>query len=186
MQISNKLLLPRGMASPRSYIAGVLNKRRGFSLPVGAEMKVLCLVFPYIFTTLSTFTHYFHLLLMCVCIGLCAFAFSLPLPSPLSLTHTHTHTHTVPQTFTAWCNSHLRKVGVQIKEIDRDFRDGLTLLKLLELISGDKIPPAERRGKMRVHKIANVGKALSFIASKGVKLAGIGSEGVCVCVHVKF
>lgn len=30
---------------------------------------------------------------------------------------------------------------------------------------------------MRVHKIANVGKALSFIASKGVKLAGIGAEG---------
>ena len=30
---------------------------------------------------------------------------------------------------------------------------------------------------MRVHKIANVGKALAFIQSKGVKLAGIGPEG---------
>ena len=30
---------------------------------------------------------------------------------------------------------------------------------------------------MRVHKIANVGKALQFIAEKGVKLAGIGAEG---------
>ena len=69
-------------------------------------------------------------------------------------------------------------MGVQIKELDTDFRDGLNLLKLLELISGDKITPAEKRGKMRVHKIANVGKALSFIASKGVKLAGIGSEGM--------
>ena len=123
---------------------------------------------------------------VCVYWSVCICIFPPPPLSSLSHTHTHTHTHTVPQTFTAWCNSHLRKVGVQIKEIDRDFRDGLTLLKLLELISGDKIPPAERRGKMRVHKIANVGKALSFIASKGVKLAGIGSEGVCVCVHVKF
>ena len=69
-------------------------------------------------------------------------------------------------------------MGIQIKGLDTDFRDGLNLLKLLELISGDKISPAEKRGKMRVHKIANVGKALSFIASKGVKLAGIGSEGV--------
>ena len=68
-------------------------------------------------------------------------------------------------------------MGIQIKELDVDLRDGLTLLKLLELISGDKIPPAEKRGRMRVHKIANVGKALGFIASKGVKLAGIGSEG---------
>ena len=94
-----------------------------------------------------------------------------------------------PQTFTAWCNSHLRKLGIQIKEIDQDFRDGLSLLKLLEIISGEKIPPAEKKGKMRVHKIANVGQALNFIASKGVKLVGIGAEGelagfACVCVCV--
>jgi len=33
------------------------------------------------------------------------------------------------------------------------------------------------RGKMRVHKISNVNKALDFIASKGVKLVSIGAEG---------
>jgi hypothetical protein len=82
------------------------------------------------------------------------------------------------KTFTAWCNSHLRKLGIQIKGLDTDFRDGLTLLKLLEIIAGEKIPPAEKRGKMRVHKIANVGKALNFITNKGVKLAGIGSEEI--------
>ena len=98
--------------------------------------------------------------------------------SPVAST---TYTHLVhTQTFTAWCNSHLRKVGIQIKELDQDFRDGLNLLRLLEVISGDKIPPAEKRGKMRVHKIANVGKALAFIAEKGVKLAGIGAEGVLI------
>ena len=86
-------------------------------------------------------------------------------------------THTPLQTFTAWCNSHLRKIGVQIKDLDKDFCDGVNLLRLLEIISGEKLPPAEKRGKMRVHKIANVGKALQFIAEKGVKLAGIGAEG---------
>lgn len=35
------------------------------------------------------------------------------------------------------------------------------------------------RGKMRVHKISNVNKALDFIASKGVKLVSIGAEGEC-------
>lgn len=30
---------------------------------------------------------------------------------------------------------------------------------------------------MRLHKIANVNKALDFIASKGVKLVSIGAEG---------
>ena len=82
------------------------------------------------------------------------------------------------KTFAAWCNSHLRKVGIQIKDVDQDFRDGLALLRLLELISGDKLGVAERKGKMRIHKIANVGKALAFIGEKGVKLAGIGAEEI--------
>ncbi|KAL5463195.1 hypothetical protein EMCRGX_G032073 [Ephydatia muelleri] len=82
------------------------------------------------------------------------------------------------KTFAAWCNSHLRKVGIQIKDVDQDFRDGLALLRLLEIISGDKLSVAERKGKMRIHKIANVGKALAFIGEKGVKLAGIGAEEI--------
>ncbi|KAH0631541.1 hypothetical protein JD844_005912, partial [Phrynosoma platyrhinos] len=82
-----------------------------------------------------------------------------------------------PQTFTAWCNSHLRKAGTQIENIDEDFRDGLKLMLLLEVISGERLPKPER-GKMRVHKINNVNKALDFIASKGVKLVSIGAEEI--------
>lgn len=44
------------------------------------------------------------------------------------------------QTFTAWCNSHLRKAGTQIENIDEDFRDGLKLMLLLEVISGEAPP----------------------------------------------
>ncbi|OBS82507.1 hypothetical protein A6R68_23514 [Neotoma lepida] len=72
------------------------------------------------------------------------------------------------KTFTAWCNSHLRKAGTQIENIEEDFRNGLKLMLLLEVISG----------KMRFHKIANVNKALDFIASKGVKLVSIGAEEI--------
>uniref|UniRef100_A0A672MDJ0 Alpha-actinin-4 n=1 Tax=Sinocyclocheilus grahami TaxID=75366 RepID=A0A672MDJ0_SINGR len=79
------------------------------------------------------------------------------------------------KTFTAWCNSHLRKSGTQIDNIEEDFRDGLKLMLLLEVISGERLPKPER-GKMRVHKINNVNKALDFIASKGVKLVSIGAE----------
>ncbi|KAM9048948.1 alpha-actinin-4 isoform 1-T1 [Megaptera novaeangliae] len=144
------------------------------------------------------------------------------------------------KTFTAWCNSHLRKAGTQIENIDEDFRDGLKLMLLLEVISGEapllRVPtgcgpppprrpiaargrarplpaaaaalrrpgpvpgssggpeaplplflgvrpsgerlPKPERGKMRVHKINNVNKALDFIASKGVKLVSIGAEEI--------
>ncbi|XP_077797349.1 alpha-actinin-1 isoform X4 [Macaca mulatta] len=123
------------------------------------------------------------------------------------------------KTFTAWCNSHLRKAGTQIENIEEDFRDGLKLMLLLEVISGDPghspapglsrclegqlywnthlillmnafLLPSRKewescerlakpeRGKMRVHKISNVNKALDFIASKGVKLVSIGAEEI--------
>ncbi|KAI4815365.1 hypothetical protein KUCAC02_005513 [Chaenocephalus aceratus] len=81
------------------------------------------------------------------------------------------------QTFTAWCNSHLRKSGTQIESIEEDFRDGLKLMLLLETISGERLAKPER-GKMRVHKINNVNKALDFIAGKGVKLVSIGAEEI--------
>ncbi|EHH15927.1 hypothetical protein EGK_02101, partial [Macaca mulatta] len=81
------------------------------------------------------------------------------------------------QTFTAWCNSHLRKAGTQIENIEEDFRNGLKLMLLLEVISGERLPKPDR-GKMRFHKIANVNKALDYIASKGVKLVSIGAEEI--------
>lgn len=43
-------------------------------------------------------------------------------------------------------------------------------------LAGERLAKPER-GKMRVHKISNVNKALDFIASKGVKLVSIGAEG---------
>ena len=81
------------------------------------------------------------------------------------------------KTFTAWCNSHLRKAGTQIEEINEDFCNGLKLMLLLEVISSEQLPKPDR-GKMRFHKIANVNKALGFIQSKGVKLVSIGAEEI--------
>ena len=81
------------------------------------------------------------------------------------------------KTFTAWCNSHLRKVNMQIEDIGEDFRSGLRLMKLLEVISGEKLPKPEP-DRMRLHKIANVNKALDYIQSKGVKLVSIGAEEI--------
>uniref|UniRef100_A0A915DJ25 Calponin-homology (CH) domain-containing protein n=1 Tax=Ditylenchus dipsaci TaxID=166011 RepID=A0A915DJ25_9BILA len=81
------------------------------------------------------------------------------------------------QTFTAWCNSHLRKAGTAIEVIEEDFQSGLKLMLLLEVISGESLKKPDR-GKMRFHKIANVNKALQYIESKGVKLVSIGAEEI--------
>ncbi|KAE9549712.1 hypothetical protein FO519_007076 [Halicephalobus sp. NKZ332] len=81
------------------------------------------------------------------------------------------------KTFTAWCNSHLRKAGTGIEVIEEDFQNGLKLMLLLEVISGEPLPRPDR-GRMRFHNIANVNKALEFIESKGVKLVSIGAEEI--------
>ncbi|KAH9286330.1 Alpha-actinin, sarcomeric [Echinococcus granulosus] len=81
------------------------------------------------------------------------------------------------KTFTAWCNLHLKKKNAEITIIEEDFRNGLNLLLLLEAISGEQLSPPER-GKLRVHKILNVNKALDFIQKKGVKLVGIAAEEI--------
>ncbi|KAM6131471.1 LOW QUALITY PROTEIN: alpha-actinin-1 [Pterocles gutturalis] len=79
------------------------------------------------------------------------------------------------KTFTAWCNSHLRKAGTQIENIEEDFRDGLKLMLLLEVISGELAKP--ERAKCECTNIQR-NKALDFIASKGVKLVSIGAEEI--------
>lgn len=83
----------------------------------------------------------------------------------------------------------------QIENFEEDFRDGLKLMLLLEVISGEQLEKPDR-GKMRFHKIANVNKALHFIESKGVKLVNIGAEGIehisntfyymCWCMRVLY
>ena len=94
------------------------------------------------------------------------------------------HSFIFQQTFTAWCNSHLRKVNVQIEAINEDFCDGLKLMLLLEVISGEKFPQRPERGKLRFHQISNVNKALDFISKKGVRLVGVGAEGRFMLVSV--
>ncbi|CAG5102525.1 Oidioi.mRNA.OKI2018_I69.chr1.g341.t1.cds [Oikopleura dioica] len=81
------------------------------------------------------------------------------------------------RTFAAWCNSHLRNVGTNIEAVDVDFRDGVKLMLLLEVISCERLGKPDR-GNMRFHKIANVNKALDFLKRKGIRLASIGAEEI--------
>jgi len=83
---------------------------------------------------------------------------------------------TQKKTFTAWVNSHLRKVGTNIEEIGTDFSDGIKLAQLLQVIAGDNVEKLNKKPTMRIHKIQNTGQCLKFIADKGVKLVGIAPE----------
>ena len=64
---------------------------------------------------------------------------------------------------------------MEVEDLFTDLDDGKKLLKLLEIISGEKLAKPNS-GRMRVHKIENVNKSLAFLHTKV-------SGGVRFCLH---
>lgn len=54
---------------------------------------------------------------------------------------------------------------MEVEDLFVDLADGVKLLKLLEIISGEKLGKPNN-GRMRVHKIENLNKSLAFLHTK--------------------
>ncbi|XP_003797442.1 spectrin beta chain, erythrocytic [Otolemur garnettii] len=81
------------------------------------------------------------------------------------------------KTFTKWVNSHLARVSCRITDLYKDLRDGRMLIKLLEVLSGETLPKPTK-GKMRIHCLENVDKALQFLKEQRVHLENMGSHDI--------
>ncbi|MXQ96193.1 hypothetical protein E5288_WYG020185 [Bos mutus] len=81
------------------------------------------------------------------------------------------------KTFTKWVNSHLARVGCHIGDLYTDLRDGFVLTRLLEVLSGEQLP-RPTRGRMRIHSLENVDKALQFLKEQRVHLENVGSHDI--------
>uniref|UniRef100_A0A8C3I874 Spectrin beta chain n=1 Tax=Chrysemys picta bellii TaxID=8478 RepID=A0A8C3I874_CHRPI len=81
------------------------------------------------------------------------------------------------KTFTKWVNSHLARVSCRISDLYADLRDGYMLTKLLEVLSGEQLPKPTR-GRMRIHSLENVDKALQFLKEQRVHLENVGSHDI--------
>ncbi|XP_010181033.1 PREDICTED: spectrin beta chain, erythrocytic-like, partial [Mesitornis unicolor] len=81
------------------------------------------------------------------------------------------------KTFTKWVNSHLARVTCRISDLYMDLRDGRVLIKLLEVLSGELLPKPTK-GRMRIHCLENVDKALQFLKEQKVHLENVGSHDI--------
>ncbi|KAM6275011.1 spectrin beta chain, erythrocytic [Porphyrio hochstetteri] len=81
------------------------------------------------------------------------------------------------KTFTKWVNSHLARVTCRISDLYMDLRDGRVLIKLLEVLSGELLPKPTK-GRMRIHCLENVDKALQFLKEQRVHLENMGSHDI--------
>uniref|UniRef100_A0A8C5EP25 Spectrin beta chain n=1 Tax=Gouania willdenowi TaxID=441366 RepID=A0A8C5EP25_GOUWI len=81
------------------------------------------------------------------------------------------------KTFTKWVNSHLGRVSYRISDLYTDLRDGRMLIRLLEVLSGEQLPKPTK-GRMRIHCLENVDKALQFLKEQKVHLENMGSHDI--------
>ncbi|XP_074860919.1 spectrin beta chain, non-erythrocytic 2 isoform X2 [Carettochelys insculpta] len=81
------------------------------------------------------------------------------------------------KTFTKWVNSHLARVTCRIADLYNDLRDGRMLIRLLEVLSGEQLPKPTK-GRMRIHCLENVDKALQFLKEQKVHLENMGSHDI--------
>nr|XP_061813370.1 filamin-C-like isoform X2 [Nerophis lumbriciformis] len=82
-------------------------------------------------------------------------------------------------TFTRWCNEHLKCVNKTIGDLQRDFSDGLKLIWLLEVLSQKKMyRKYHSRPNFRQMKLENVSVALEFLDREHIKLVSIDSKAI--------
>ncbi|XP_063038503.1 spectrin beta chain, non-erythrocytic 4-like, partial [Melospiza melodia melodia] len=81
------------------------------------------------------------------------------------------------KTFTKWVNAHLARAACRVGDLYSDLRDGFVLTRLLEVLSGETLPKPTR-GRMRIHSLENVDKALQFLKEQRVHLENVGSHDI--------
>uniref|UniRef100_A0A8C1VHQ0 Filamin B n=1 Tax=Cyprinus carpio TaxID=7962 RepID=A0A8C1VHQ0_CYPCA len=82
-------------------------------------------------------------------------------------------------TFTRWCNEHLKSVNKRVADLQLDLSDGLRLISLLEVLSQKKMyRKYHARPTFRQMKLENVSVALEFLDRENIKLVSIDSKAI--------
>ncbi|XP_058045834.1 filamin-C isoform X7 [Ahaetulla prasina] len=82
-------------------------------------------------------------------------------------------------TFTRWCNEHLKCIHKRIGDLQKDLSDGLKLIGLLEVLSQKKMyRKYHARPNFRQMKLENVSVALEFLDREHIKLVSIDSKAI--------
>ncbi|XP_016373545.1 filamin-A-like isoform X1 [Sinocyclocheilus rhinocerous] len=82
-------------------------------------------------------------------------------------------------TFTRWCNEHLKCVNKRLANLQTDLSDGLRLIALLEVLSQKKMfRKYNQRPTFRQMQLENVSVALEFLDRENIKLVSIDSKAI--------
>ena len=87
------------------------------------------------------------------------------------------------RTFTNWVNDKLCGTDSIVADLSTDLSDGITLIKLLEILSGKSPKRYNRKPRLQIQRQENLAVAFDFICSEGIVLVNIGKSAALLLCH---
>ena len=83
------------------------------------------------------------------------------------------------KSFTLWCNTFLKNRDIEILDLYTDLKDGTYLIILLEELTGEVVAKRwNKKPRMNIHELENLGQALKFVERQGIKLVNVGAADI--------
>jgi hypothetical protein len=80
-------------------------------------------------------------------------------------------------TFANWVNDKLRVLDLEVEDLGQDFRDGILLCRLMEVLKGRKIGRVINKKNLNHYEAAgNLALAMEAMKSDDVRLVNIGQN----------
>jgi len=80
--------------------------------------------------------------------------------------------------FTRVANAYMRLEGLEIGDIYTDLKDGVNLIRFLEILSSSKLGKYTKTPKMDIHRQENLKVVFTFLKANDVPLMNIGAEDI--------
>uniref|UniRef100_A0A5K4F4A1 Calponin-homology (CH) domain-containing protein n=1 Tax=Schistosoma mansoni TaxID=6183 RepID=A0A5K4F4A1_SCHMA len=84
------------------------------------------------------------------------------------------------KTFTNWLNTYLSNANppFKVQDLFEDIKNGILLIRILEVLSGEKLRAESRAQMNRIHCLSNIKTALEFLHSRNVKLVNVNPTDI--------
>jgi ribosomal protein L14E/L6E/L27E len=82
------------------------------------------------------------------------------------------------KTFRNWVNINLKSSNSNVKALEADFKNGVRLAQLIEVLQKKKIGKWVANPKQNMHEIENLGMAITAIQKDNIKIVNIGSGDI--------
>jgi hypothetical protein len=80
--------------------------------------------------------------------------------------------------FTRWSNSYLKSRSLLIEDLSVDLADGVVLINLLEILTGNNLPRFNKHPKMRIQRLSNLNLGIRFLKEQRLRLINVGAEDI--------